>query len=206
MVSGVYVIENRINHKVYIGSAFDIEKRWQKHVAALERGKHHNRHLQSSWNKRGGIAAFRFRILEITETSKLVEREQWWLDVVKPFEKQGYNLSPTAGSTLGVKYSEEARRNIALSIDYNSEEYCRKQSKSHMGKKPSAETREKMSNAHVGKTHLLEARRKIAEANRNRPPASEEYRRKQAEAHRGKIASEETRRKMSAAHRRRHQT
>jgi len=40
----------------------------------------------------------------------LIEREQYYLDTLKPFcDNGGYNVSPTAGSTLGTKWTEERR-------------------------------------------------------------------------------------------------
>jgi group I intron endonuclease len=104
--SGIYQIKNKKNNKVYIGSAVSLGQRFSVHTHCLRNDKHHNRHLQNAWNKYGEDS-FLFEVLEkVEDKEKLVEREQHWIDIREP----EYNLSPTAGSTLGVKYSEEARK------------------------------------------------------------------------------------------------
>jgi len=52
-MSGIYMIENLINHKVYIGQSQDIERRQKDHMRHLKHGNHDNPHLQNAWNKYG---------------------------------------------------------------------------------------------------------------------------------------------------------
>lgn len=43
---GVYIIRNKINGKVYVGSTINkIKRRWQDHLKRLKRGTHANTHL-----------------------------------------------------------------------------------------------------------------------------------------------------------------
>jgi hypothetical protein len=51
-----------------------------------------------------GYASFTLEILEYCEIDQLIQREQYYLDTIKP----EYNLSKTAGSVLGLKHTEEA--------------------------------------------------------------------------------------------------
>ena len=60
---GIYQIKNVINGKSYIGKSVDIHSRKFQHKSALLKNKHHNSHLQASFNKHGE-EAFRFRILK----------------------------------------------------------------------------------------------------------------------------------------------
>jgi group I intron endonuclease len=100
--SGIYEIINLVNGKRYVGSAVRIEGRWKEHRRDLRAGRHKNRHLQNAWIKYGE-AAFEFRVLEIVpRLGLLIEREQAHLD-----RGYDYNISPTAGSPLGVKHSLE---------------------------------------------------------------------------------------------------
>jgi group I intron endonuclease len=49
-----------------------------------------------------------FSIIEYCPKDKLIEREQYWIDTLKP----EFNICKIAGFTLGVKYSEKAKRNL----------------------------------------------------------------------------------------------
>lgn len=79
-VSGIYCIENITNHKTYIGSSKNIYQRLLKHFALLRHNKHQNAHLQSAWNKYGE-SSFRWFILELCDSVKLTEREQYCIDL-----------------------------------------------------------------------------------------------------------------------------
>ena len=172
--SGIYAIRNRANDKRYVGSAVDLEWRWQgEHLDDLRRGQSHNRHLQNAFNKYGE-EAFEFIVLEyVDDPEMLIPREQHYIDEVWP---ECYNICPKAGSSLGMTQSEETRR---------------KNSEAHRGKHPSEETRRKLSESWTS-----ERRRQFSEA-RGGHLTSEETRRKISEARRGHSMSEETRRKLS---------
>lgn len=79
-VSGIYCIENITNHKTYIGSSKNIYQRLLKHFALLRHNKHQNAHLQSAWNKYGE-SSFRWFILELCDSIKLAEKEQYCIDL-----------------------------------------------------------------------------------------------------------------------------
>lgn len=110
VISGVYIIKNVINGKVYIGSSNNISNRWHLHKKTLNEHKHHNCHLQNAWDKYGE-ENFNFDILEIvSDINKLIEREQLWMDKYEAYNVQkGYNINPTAGSQLGRKLSDESK-------------------------------------------------------------------------------------------------
>lgn len=106
--SGIYQIRNLVNGKRYIGSAKRFRSRWNSHRSHLRNGKHSSKHLQNSWNRRGE-ESFVFEAIEVCSLENLIEREQWWLDNHKP----EYNVSPTAGSPLGVRHSQEFCRKVS---------------------------------------------------------------------------------------------
>ena len=138
--------------KAYIGHSLRIEKRWHNHKYRLRKNTHISPHLQAAWNKHGANS-FKFYVLEFISKSELVEREQFWLNKVKPFNNIGYNLAPKAGSTLGIKASEEHRL---------------KNSKAQKGKMISVETREKIKISLKGRKQSFEHRnkRRIAQLGR----------------------------------------
>ena len=110
--SGIYKIANRLNGKCYVGSAVNIKRRWTEHKAYLRGKYHHSKHLQRAWNMHGEDA-FCFEVIEFAESSELIEREQHWIDVLHAYGKDGYNVSPKAGSSLGIKRSDETRKRIS---------------------------------------------------------------------------------------------
>lgn len=124
--AGIYRITNEMNGKCYVGSALNPCRRQQGHLSTLKRGDHHNRHLQAAWNLYGG-ENFTFAVLEsVSDPGSLIEREQYYLDLLSP----EYNLSPTAGSALGVKHTDETRQRMgeAMKTLYADPEYRQRQS------------------------------------------------------------------------------
>lgn len=113
--SGVYKISNIVNEKVYIGSACDLYRRSKEHLIMLTNNKHDNPYLQNAWNIHGK-EHFNLEIIEfVPDRANLLNREQYWMDITNCYNRiYGYNISPTAGSTLGLKHSKEARRNNSL--------------------------------------------------------------------------------------------
>ncbi len=102
---GIYRIVHVGSGKEYIGSARNIELRWRIHRNQLNRGKHHSVHLQRAYN-RDGVEMFRYEVLElVTDPNNLILREQHYIDTRKP----EYNVSPIAGSQLGLRFTAESK-------------------------------------------------------------------------------------------------
>jgi group I intron endonuclease len=99
--SGIYVILNRVNGHMYVGSSYDIEHRWRKHREALRRGKHHSAYLQRAWTKYGE-RVFTFIMVEFVEPSMNQQREQEYLNTARYVYNTSKNArSPTpAGSRV----------------------------------------------------------------------------------------------------------
>lgn len=154
--SGIYQIENTITGHRYIGSAINIQKRWKEHILSLHKNKHHSQYLQRAWNKYGE-EYFAFSIIEICFPFALIFREQYFIDQMKP----EYNISKTAGSTLGYKHSLKARNKMSLALTgrKRSPEFCAKQHE----RKTSPETRAKLSLVAMGRPRLPETRVKMSE-------------------------------------------
>ena len=109
IVSGVYVIRNRLNGKIYVGSSIDIESRWKQHKRLFKKNKHGNTYLQRAWDKHEELN-FEFYVLEETTRNKkdIIDTEQYFLDLYKPYERNiGYNINRIADSCLGIKKTKE---------------------------------------------------------------------------------------------------
>jgi len=103
--SGIYRIRSIINGKVYVGSAVNLRDRInQGHIWRLKKQKHDNCHLQNHCNKYG-IEDLVFEILEFCPKEKLIEREKYYFSIYP----DKFNISPVAGSQLGMKHTEETK-------------------------------------------------------------------------------------------------
>lgn len=105
MKSGIYQISNITNNKSYIGSTKNLNSRKHSHFFHLKTNKHHNPHLQASYNKYG-FSAFIFNILEICDLNNLILREQYYVDKLKP----EYNIRLKCKSSLGLKWKEDSKK------------------------------------------------------------------------------------------------
>lgn len=118
--SGVYVIFNNHNWRIYVGSTKEFKHRWADgHIGSLVGNKHKNRFLQSDFNKCKEILGhdnfLEFHILENMPGSTREERlsiEEKWLKVHFDRGKNCYNLTDRAISRegCGSKDPEETRR------------------------------------------------------------------------------------------------
>lgn len=203
-VGGIYTITCLGNGRVYVGSSIDINRRFRHHRRDLQEGRHKNVLLSRSWNKYGEDA-FLFAIVEVvTDRNLLIEREQWWIDCLNSANRRdGFNLSPRAGSSLGVKHSEDARLRMSKAMKGKSHPHTpesrRKISEALRGRKQSAEHTQRSSESRRGRPISEEVKQKISAffKGRSAGPKSEEVKRKLSEAMSGRTLSIEHRHKIS---------
>ncbi len=100
-IPGIFQIKNHKNGKVLLGSSLNIDGPLNAHEFMLYSGSHRNRDLQSDY-KTFGAEAFSFDVLAVVESSnksgfnieaELQTLEQLWLDELKPFGENGYNVN-----------------------------------------------------------------------------------------------------------------
>ena len=120
----IYQIRNLINCKTYIGSTINIKNRWRHHKRGLNNNKHHNAHLQNSWNKYGENN-FVIEIIDTNIDKKcLIKTEGMWIILLSSYEKQfGYNFSKHPDiPNRGISKSRELILKTALKIRRDSSE------------------------------------------------------------------------------------
>jgi group I intron endonuclease len=111
--SGIYVFVCNLNGNIYVGSAQKLTRRIFEHI----KGYNSNIPLQRAFEKYG-IENFTLVIVEYCDPILLIEREQFYMDLLNP----NYNILRVAGSILGYEHSEEARAKIGEANQNRSEE------------------------------------------------------------------------------------
>lgn len=137
--SGAYRWLNNLNGKTYVGSGLNLTKRLtsyynEKELLRNPRPIHHGL-LKYGHNN------FTLEILEYCPKAKLLEREQFYLDVLLP----EYNILNHAYSLLGFKHSEETLEKLRDKVI--SPDHKEILSSIHKGKLVSEETRNKLASA-----------------------------------------------------------
>lgn len=193
MTCGIYIIQNLVNGKMYIGQSVDIERRWGRHRSELRGNDHDNKHLQNAWNK-DGESNFEFTVICECDESQLNTKEIDYISKLRTYDPDfGYNK--TYGGEGG-RPTEETRRKQS---EAHKGKYCGENHPNY-GKHLSEETKEKISETCKGRTFSEEHKENLSENNSRYwkgKTRSEETREKISDSLKGKTVSEETRKKLS---------
>jgi len=214
-LAGIYKIQSKIkSERCYVGSSKKLQKRIWKHRTELMCNKHYNLKLQRHVNKYG-FDDLSFEVIEKFEfisKEHLLGREQYYLDLIKPY----FNVLITAGSPEGITLSRETRKklsDIRMGMKFT-EEHCQhiKESKTgennpNFGKKQSKEWVEKRRKALFGNQNAkgcnrTEEQKRNAVIGRRKKSGydhSIETRKKLRESHLGVKQSPETIAKRNAS-------
>lgn len=118
--SGIYLILNCFNGKVYIGSSINLKTRRNDHFNKLHHGSHTNTHLQRAFMKYPD-ESFIFQVIEYLPPlrSFLLEREDYYLDFYKSTERKfGYNIIDKSHCywkcNVGIEHLERSKASISL--------------------------------------------------------------------------------------------
>ena len=137
--SGIYRWINNLNGKTYVGSGVNLAKRLGNYYNIKELSRN-PRPIQDALLKYGH-SNFTLEILEYSPKTKLIEREQFYLDLLVP----EYNILKYAFSLLGFKHSQESIEKFKAKLI--SPEHKEILSSIHTGKLVSEETRNKLAAA-----------------------------------------------------------
>lgn len=124
MKSGIYIIKNLDNGKIYVGQSLDVKRRMRDHKYKLDKGTHGNRFLQRAYNSG---QRFSFEVYLYCSEDELDDNE---INAIKKFNssnnKYGYNLE--LGGNDNRKVSEYVR---ALKRGANNPMYGKNLSEKH---------------------------------------------------------------------------
>ncbi len=107
-ISGIYVIKNNIDDRIYIGSSVNLYNRYHLHLHELSKEIHSNIKMQRFVNKYG-VNELYFEILEICKKEDIIEREQYYIDELKP----KFNICPMASNSLGYRHTDETLKKLS---------------------------------------------------------------------------------------------
>lgn len=189
--TGVYLIRNKRNGKLYVGSsALSLRRRQRDHWSYLSANRHHNRYLQRAWNEHGADA-FEFVILEYCLRDDCLAVEQFWIDEFHSAEAAfGYNLNPKAESRLESKATPETRAKISAAVKARTPEHHARHSQKLKGMRMAPED----------VARRAESLKQAYASGRRKPIVyTEELRKKQGNGTRGKKRSAEYCARVSAA-------
>ena len=82
-ISGIYKITNTITGDFYIGSSKDVKQRWAAHKKPTTWKNHPNNQLYKDMQEYGKDK-FEFQVLEEVEACSLKEKEQYFIETLKP--------------------------------------------------------------------------------------------------------------------------
>ncbi len=214
--SGIYMIWNRRNHRVYVGSAAILRKRKREHWRELRLGIHFNGYLQAAFDKEPW--EFYFVVVEVVATKDdLRTREQFWMNKVHVGDRSRcYNIAlyaeqscnwvgrkhrpETIAKMKGRVFTPEHRANIShsrkgLKIGPNTPETNAKRSAALKGRKRS-ESELKAHSEALRKSSKFQKHLVEMAARKKGKPLSLEHRTKVSL---GLIESHEQRRKVQSS-------
>ena len=156
---GIYCWTNIESGKRYVGSSVDLYRRFMQYYNI----KYITRASKSSLICRAllkyGYSKFKLDILEYCELSVLIEREQYYIDTLKP----EYNILNVAGSLFGYKHTIESLEKMSEIASNRSEETIAKLREAALGRtyKHTEETKNRISEAMLGRKHTEETKEKL---------------------------------------------
>jgi len=105
--TGIYLWTHKASGKKYVGSSLNISQRLVKYFSrsCLLREKERNQSAIYRAILKYGLSEFSFEIVEHCEPSILIEREQYYIDLIDP----EYNILKFAGNRQGFIHSEATK-------------------------------------------------------------------------------------------------
>jgi group I intron endonuclease len=101
--SGIYRWINKVNGNSYVGSSVNLGKRFSNYYSFNYITDPKRNMLIHKALIKHGYSNFTLEVLEYCDTSNLISREQYYINLLQPL----YNILQVAGSSLGFTHSKE---------------------------------------------------------------------------------------------------
>ena len=110
----VYIIENNITDKVYIGiTSKSTEFRWKGHLKRLRKGNHRGYCLYNAMSKYG-VDNFSIRLIDISNSwEESCDKEKMYIQKYDSM-KNGYNMTLGGEGGYGYKYTDKQRKERSI--------------------------------------------------------------------------------------------
>ena len=168
--AGVYCWTNIKSGKKYVGSSVDLYRRFMHYYNIKYIIRASKSSLICKALIKYGYSSFHLEILEYCDSSIIIEKEQYYIDILKP----EYNILKVAGSLFGYKHTIESLQKMSEIASNRSEETLVKLREAALGKtyKHTEETKAKLRKIMLGKKHSEETKEKlkIIQSNRTKHP------------------------------------
>jgi group I intron endonuclease len=156
--SGVYILENVMTGNFYIGLSKNLAKRKGRHFYVLRNGMKGNIRISDDC-KKYGVESFDFKVLEYCDECDLLEKEQYYFELMMP----QYNVWKSVYNAKGRTYTNEQLeyfKNTAHGPKNleNHSNVLKEAWKRRKEKYTPAELHEKMSKARTGIKHSEETK------------------------------------------------
>lgn len=177
LMTGIYLVTNKVNGHQYVGQSVDIKRRWMEHKCPSSIAN--NRTINKAYRKYG-VENFEYKVLEECAESELDEREIYWIDKLHPV----YNMNKGGVGNKGHHHSEDVRRTLAMKAraqwDILSDEEKQKRVSHNLigpkcGHHVSLEARKKLRLRQLGKKMAEEIKRKISASNKGKNDNKSHY-------------------------------
>lgn len=120
----IYIIENSINGKFYIGRTNNPHSRRRGHFSELRRGVHCNPRLQAAFNKYGEDS-FSFQVVDTAPDDLIEQKEAEWFAYFNHDKSQLYNchFETFGGPKIFKPHSKESKEKISEAIKNGTRKY-----------------------------------------------------------------------------------
>lgn len=154
----IYIVQNLINKKIYVGKTNDPKARWRNHLSCARGGKEKYSQKYQYLHKsiiKYNETNFLFQVIEGFETeTESFDAEMFWIEFFRSWDHNyGYNLTRGGEGTSGKIVSRETKNKIRIKAT---------------GRRHSKETKIKISNAGRLRINSIETRNKISKSNKGR--------------------------------------
>lgn len=119
VMTGIYLITNKVNGKKYIGQSVDIERRYKEHLRSGQPNiySHKNeRDIKTPIHlamQKYGISNFSLTILEQCSKEELDEKEKFWINKYHSNDKKyGYNLTTGGQKNIALKGEKHSQSKL----------------------------------------------------------------------------------------------